>query len=335
MRTWPDSSFSLMRLYVEEHEFGRSHASVLRRFQLYFMSKAPSRSLSVETISDWLRQIVRAASLKQAVRRAQLVTRFLDWLVEQRALESNPFRELRQEYCRRQSTAGVVRALVTIGNVRLEEGLIEIRDTKFFKSRSLPLSCSVVEALRKYPHARMLGAGPFGHSMIAYNGGHGVNCVGWDGFIHGCWLSGNGGAGLVAHGPDSYTSSVTITSNRIEWSQRDRILIANGSITGNYFDRNYLSGLAVTRGDTPTPCGQITITGNFFYRSGKSTPADSPESSHLRLEEGCGITCVGNAFRAGDDSGSDTGPCSPSCVILYKNLQNCVITNNVLRQGAL
>ena len=39
MRTWPDSSFALMRLYVEEHEFGRSHVSVLRRFQLYVMSK--------------------------------------------------------------------------------------------------------------------------------------------------------------------------------------------------------------------------------------------------------------------------------------------------------
>lgn len=51
--------------------------------------------------------------LKQAVRRAQLVTRFLDWLVEQRALESNPFREMRQKYCRRESTAAVVRALVS------------------------------------------------------------------------------------------------------------------------------------------------------------------------------------------------------------------------------
>ena len=113
MRAWPDSSFSLMRLYVEEHEFGRSHASVLRRFQLYFMSKAPGRALSVEAISDWLRRIVWAASLKQAVRRAQLVTRFLDWLVEQRALDSNPFRELRQKYCSRESTAAVVRALVS------------------------------------------------------------------------------------------------------------------------------------------------------------------------------------------------------------------------------
>lgn len=113
MRTWPDGSFSLMRLYVQKHEFDRPHASVLRRFQLYFMSKAPGRSVSVGAISDWLRQVVLAASLKQAVRRAQLVTRFFDWLVEQRALESNPFRELRQKYCSRESTAAVVRALVS------------------------------------------------------------------------------------------------------------------------------------------------------------------------------------------------------------------------------
>jgi hypothetical protein len=106
-------------------------------------------------------------------------------------------------------------------------------------------------------------------------------------------------------------------------------------ITGNFFDRNYLSGLAVNPGNTPYPCAHITITGNFFHCNGKSAPAESPDSSHLRLEGARGITCVGNAFRAGDDSGSDKGPCSPSYGICYKSLQNCVITNNVLHQGAL
>lgn len=113
MKVWPDTGFSLMHLYVEEQRFSRPHASVLRRFQLHVMGKASVQSLSVETISDWLKQIVRAASLKQAVRRAQLVTRFLDWLVAQHALESNLFRELRQKYCSRESTAAVVRALVS------------------------------------------------------------------------------------------------------------------------------------------------------------------------------------------------------------------------------
>jgi site-specific recombinase XerD len=44
---------------------------------------------------------------------------------------------------------------LVIGDVRLEEGLIEIRDTKFFKSRRLPLTSSVLEALRAYLRARL------------------------------------------------------------------------------------------------------------------------------------------------------------------------------------
>lgn len=113
MRLWPDNNFSLMCLYVEQHALGRPHTSVLRRFQLYLMSKAPGRSLSVEAISDWLQHVVQAESVKLAIRRAQLVSRFLDWLVGRGALESNPVRELRQKYCCRESTAAVVRALVS------------------------------------------------------------------------------------------------------------------------------------------------------------------------------------------------------------------------------
>ncbi len=113
MKAWPDTSFSLMRLYVEEQKFSRPHASVLRRFQRHITSRAPQQSLSAEAISDWLRQIVRSASLKQAIRRAQLVTRFLDWLVEQGALESNPIRKLRQDNCSPESTAAIVQALVS------------------------------------------------------------------------------------------------------------------------------------------------------------------------------------------------------------------------------
>jgi len=113
MRVWPDSGFSLMRLYVEEKKFGHPHASMLRRFQHHIMSNARGETLSIGIVSDWLRSVVRAESLKLAICRAQLVTRFLDWLVEQGALGINPFRELRQKYCCRESTAAVVRALVS------------------------------------------------------------------------------------------------------------------------------------------------------------------------------------------------------------------------------
>lgn len=175
-------------------------------------------------------------------------------------------------------------------------------------------------------------------SMIAFNKGDGVNYVGWDGWILNCWLSGNKKAGFAAHGPIEYTSSVTITANRIEWNGEQGILITDASgmmqITGNYFDRSYLSAIAVL-GSGLTSCNQITITGNFFYRSGKSAQPDTPESSHIRLEGSHGVACTGNAFKAGNDAGNQEEPCTPSYGIYYRDLENCVITNNVLHESAL
>jgi integrase len=45
-------------------------------------------------------------------------------------------------------------ARLTLGDVHLDDGTIEIRETKFFKSRRLPLAPSVTAALRAYLHAR-------------------------------------------------------------------------------------------------------------------------------------------------------------------------------------
>ena len=41
-------------------------------------------------------------------------------------------------------------ARLTIGDVQIEQGAIEIRETKFFKTRHLPLSPSALAALRSY-----------------------------------------------------------------------------------------------------------------------------------------------------------------------------------------
>jgi site-specific recombinase XerD len=71
-------------------------------------------------------------------------------------------------YCAGLRMAEIVH--LSIDDVRLEEGLIEIRDTKFFKSRSLPLTSSVVEALRKYLHDRMLaGASTTAGSLLFWH----------------------------------------------------------------------------------------------------------------------------------------------------------------------
>ncbi|WP_043289236.1 tyrosine-type recombinase/integrase [Paraburkholderia oxyphila] len=49
---------------------------------------------------------------------------------------------------------------LNLGDVHLDVGEIDIRDTKFFRSRTLPVPDSVVAALRDYLHARRLAGGP-------------------------------------------------------------------------------------------------------------------------------------------------------------------------------
>jgi integrase len=51
-------------------------------------------------------------------------------------------------------------ARLRIGDVRLDQGVIEIRETKFFKTRHLPLSPSALAALQSYMDARKKAGGP-------------------------------------------------------------------------------------------------------------------------------------------------------------------------------
>jgi Right handed beta helix region len=165
------------------------------------------------------------------------------------------------------------------------------------------------------------------HSMVAYNAGDGISLQGWDGFLLDNWLSGNHGAGFAAR---EENASCTFTGNRIEWN-REGVLIVGGdgyNITGNFFDRAGTCGLAVLDGK------QMSITGNFVKRSGKTANPGTYDSSQIRLERARGITCCGNNLQVGrDDDGR--GVWSPSYGIVYKELQNCVISNNVLDDGAI
>lgn len=165
------------------------------------------------------------------------------------------------------------------------------------------------------------------HSMIAYNAGDGISLRGWDGFFLDNWLSGNNGAGFAAR---EENASCTFTGNRIEWN-REGILIVGGdgyNITGNFFDRAGTCGLAILGGQ------QISITGNFVKRSGKNAKPGTYDSSQIRLERTRGVTCCANNLQVGRDDGG-SGVWSPSYGIVYKELQNCVISNNVLHDGAL
>ena len=173
------------------------------------------------------------------------------------------------------------------------------------------------------------------HCMIAYNRGDGLHVRGWDGFVLDNWLSANGRAGFAAR-YENEGASVTFTANRVEWNTEENMVIVGSDgyqITGNLFDRAGTCNLALRKGPK-YPVRNSTITGNAFRRSGKLASADSYDSSQLLLEGSWGVTCTSNSFVAGQDD-RDKGVSSPSYGIVYQGLENCVITNNVLHDGAM
>ena len=80
-----------------------------------------------------------------ADRRAQIVSGFLDWLVCGGYLTANPFAEIRC-VCRRQSTAAIVRALVSPDP---ELALEQIRGLPRFGSHLGPIIQAHVKRIRR------------------------------------------------------------------------------------------------------------------------------------------------------------------------------------------
>jgi Pectate lyase superfamily protein len=170
------------------------------------------------------------------------------------------------------------------------------------------------------------------HSMFAYNKGDGLNLRGWDGFIIDNWFSGNQRAGFAARHENA---SITFTANRIEWNGAENMLITGGDgyqITGNFFDRAGTCGIALRKSNVG--CTQVTITGNFIKRSGKLADPESHDSAQIFMDGCQGVTCVGNSIQSGRDDGGG-GIYSPSYGIVYHELRNCVIRENVMHDGAL
>jgi len=172
------------------------------------------------------------------------------------------------------------------------------------------------------------------HSMIANNLENGIYVYGFDGYVLDCWLAANRKAG---YGADQLNASVTMTANRIEWNQTAGILIRGGNsynITGNFFDRS--GGPAIQlQSREAEPCHTFTITGNILRRSGAhGAKLGGYLNSHLFLEGCRGVVCTGNTMTVGQDDGGQ-GEFSPAYGIVYGDLQDCIIKDNVLHQGAL
>lgn len=116
MITWPDTGFGLLKRYVDQLDLRprsrRPRASILRRFQKFVMAHAARPILSRFVIEAWLRAVDAVSPRSMVIRRAQIVDRFLDWLVEHAHLATNPFADLRAR-CRPRGTRSIVPALLS------------------------------------------------------------------------------------------------------------------------------------------------------------------------------------------------------------------------------
>jgi len=171
-------------------------------------------------------------------------------------------------------------------------------------------------------------------SLIGFNGGNGLNFSHYDGFLFENMFSANKGYGISACYPNG---SQSISNNRIEWNDRGGMRVDRGSnyqITGNYFDRSGGAGLHIT-GTQEIERSGFTITGNIFNRSGVLVKDEDPDCSHIRLDGTAGVVLANNILKAGLAlDGSSTGRKTPAIGLLYGNLRQCLLRNNIISCGA-
>jgi hypothetical protein len=171
-------------------------------------------------------------------------------------------------------------------------------------------------------------------SMIANNLENGVSLRGCDGYVLDCWLAANRKAGYGAYGVNA---SVTMTANRIEWNQGGGIVVYGGNhynITGNFLDRSGGPGIWL-RSDGDELCNRFTITGNLVRRSGAHWDNLGEYANSQMFLDGCrGVVCTGNTMSIGQDD-FEEGEFTPAYGIVYRDIHNCIIKDNVLHDGAL
>ncbi len=173
------------------------------------------------------------------------------------------------------------------------------------------------------------------HSMISHNRGNAVYVKGCDGLVHDCWLSGNGGAGFDGSGG---VGNSNFTGNRIEWNKKGGIIILGAShhtIVGNYFDR--CGGPGILLGPKHAePAVIFTVSANIVNRCGAPFGRLLPEEerSQMLFRSVRGLACTGNTMAvARSDGGKDEW--SPDYGIVYEDLADSVIKDNVMHMGAL
>ncbi len=117
MRSWPDSNGSAIDRFLRQRRIRhpqtpKTYRRILRGFQDVVKRGERSASrVSRHTLQIWLREHGAEWSASTVLHRACIINRFLDFLVQEGSIASNPIGELRTRYSVSSSEA-ILRALL-------------------------------------------------------------------------------------------------------------------------------------------------------------------------------------------------------------------------------
>lgn len=117
-----------LRLYSPDAT--RVYLCILNGFQRFVPEQAEDKSVSPDTVREWVNDRSRVWPFRLVADRALLVNRFLDWMVSKGALANNPFADWKRE-SGQPAIIPVVRALL---NTDFETALKKLRPLPRFDS---------------------------------------------------------------------------------------------------------------------------------------------------------------------------------------------------------
>lgn len=118
MKTWPDTDGAVVVRYLGQLRLRCPispiyYRQTLRSFQeAAVLCQCSSSTISRDVLEAWLRERAVHWPVSTLLHRARIVNRFLDFLVQEGLVASNPVADLRVEYCVKSSKA-ILRALLT------------------------------------------------------------------------------------------------------------------------------------------------------------------------------------------------------------------------------
>jgi integrase len=117
MKTWPDTDGAVVARYLGQLRLRYPTSPICYRQALHSFQKivvatqCPPSQVSRDALEAWLRERAMHWSGSTLLHCARIVNRFLDFLVQEGLIASNPVADLRAEYCVKSSKA-ILRALL-------------------------------------------------------------------------------------------------------------------------------------------------------------------------------------------------------------------------------